>query len=196
MENNIIETIGCDLGDKKSEICVLRRRRHDATWTVRSTRKDMQLFFTRVTAHVVIEVGGHSRGSARCSTDWASGDGGECAAREVDLAEQQQDRPERRRAAGEAGSGRHGLLAPVVHRKPETQAHLAVAKARDVLVATRTKLVNHVRGTVKSFGERIPKCQRGELCAADTRCSIPDCSKRRWIRIYETLEGIDEQIRE
>ena len=39
-----------------------------------------------------------------------------------------------------------------------SQAHLALIRSRDALVSTRTKLVNHVRGAVKSFGARLPKC--------------------------------------
>jgi transposase len=58
----IIETIGCDLGDKQSELCILlpngQIRRLDA---VKTTRKAMTAFFARPRAHVVIEVGTHSR---------------------------------------------------------------------------------------------------------------------------------------
>ena len=34
----------------------------------------------------------------------------------------------------------------------------ALIRSRDALVGARTKLVNHVRGAVKSFGARLPKC--------------------------------------
>src|SRR5215203_6595490 len=50
------------------------------------------------------------------------------------------------------------LLAPVKHRGEDSQAHLALLRSRDALVGARTKLVNHVRGAVKSFGGRLPKC--------------------------------------
>ena len=36
------------------------------------------------------------------------------------------------------------------------QCDRAVLKARETLVETRTKLINTVRGVVKSFGERLP----------------------------------------
>jgi transposase len=35
---------------------------------------------------------------------------------------------------------------------------LAVVHSREALVRSRTKMINHVRGTVKSFGYRLPKC--------------------------------------
>jgi transposase len=50
------------------------------------------------------------------------------------------------------------LLYPVEHRGEECQAHLAIIRSREALVGCRTQLVNHVRGAVKSFGARLPKC--------------------------------------
>ena len=40
----------------------------------------------------------------------------------------------------------------------ESQAHMALIRSREALVGCRTQLVNHVRGAVKSFGARLPKC--------------------------------------
>src|SRR5215210_3343391 len=50
------------------------------------------------------------------------------------------------------------LLYPVRHRGEGSQAHMALIRSRQALVGCRTQLVNHVRGTVKSFGGRLPKC--------------------------------------
>jgi transposase len=50
------------------------------------------------------------------------------------------------------------LLYPVEHRGEDSQAHLAIIRSRQALVDCRTQLVNHVRGAVKSFGHRLPKC--------------------------------------
>ena len=44
------------------------------------------------------------------------------------------------------------------HRGCDSQAHLAVIHSREALVRSRTQMINHVRGTVKSFGYRLPKC--------------------------------------
>jgi transposase len=43
------------------------------------------------------------------------------------------------------------LLYPLKHRGEESQAHMAIVRSREALVSTRTQLVNHVRGAVKSF---------------------------------------------
>jgi transposase len=50
------------------------------------------------------------------------------------------------------------LLYPLKHRSEESQAHMALIRSRQALVDCRTQLVNHVRGAVKSFGRRLPKC--------------------------------------
>ena len=50
------------------------------------------------------------------------------------------------------------LLYPLKHRGESAQAHMALIRSRQALVGCRTQLVNHVRGAVKSFGARLPKC--------------------------------------
>jgi transposase len=50
------------------------------------------------------------------------------------------------------------LLSPLKHRGEASQTHLALVRSREALVEARTKLINHVRGSVKSFGARLPKC--------------------------------------
>jgi transposase len=50
------------------------------------------------------------------------------------------------------------LVYPMTHRSAEAQRDLEYLRARDQLVSVRTKLINHVRGTVKSVGRRLPKC--------------------------------------
>ena len=50
------------------------------------------------------------------------------------------------------------LLYPIKHRGKQAQVDLALLRARDALIGSRTQLINHVRGVVKSHGERLPKC--------------------------------------
>src|SRR5207248_164206 len=141
MTNSTIETIGCDLGDKTSEICVLGTDGSKVRASVRTTRAAMILFFTRAPAHVVIEVGGHSRWVSAMLTKL--GHRVTVAnARRVKLISQSDNKTDRHDAELLARLGRadEGLLSPVVHRQPRAQADLAVPKARDLLVATRTKL--------------------------------------------------------
>jgi hypothetical protein len=50
------------------------------------------------------------------------------------------------------------LLYPLKHRGEVCQAHMGIIRSREALVSARTQLVNHVRGAVKSFWARLPKC--------------------------------------
>jgi transposase len=197
MTNTIIETIGCDLGDKKSEICVLDAGGEVKLRTsVRTTPRWMRMFFTRAPAHVVIEVGGHSRWVS-CLLEELGHRVTVANPRRVKLISESDNKTDRHDAELLARLGRSDvrLLAPVKHRTAQAQADLAVTKTRDVLVATRTKLVNHVRGSVKSFGERMPKCSAASF-ARQTRDLVPDVLKPALEPIFQTLDKINEQIKE
>ncbi len=50
------------------------------------------------------------------------------------------------------------LLYPVGHTRRQARVDQRLIKARDGLVRSRTQLVNHVRSTIKSFGERLNGC--------------------------------------
>lgn len=50
------------------------------------------------------------------------------------------------------------LLHPIAHRSAQAQQDLAVLRSRDALVTSRAALINHVRGVVKSMGQRLPSC--------------------------------------
>jgi len=140
MENSTTETIGCDLGDKMSDVCVMNAAGHTRRARVASTRKGMTTFFSREPAHVVIEVGGHSR--------WVSelleGLGHRVTianARRVKLISASDNKTDEYDAELLARLGRADarLLAPMVHRSSALQADLAIAKARDTLVARRAR---------------------------------------------------------
>ncbi len=45
-----------------------------------------------------------------------------------------------------------------MHRGDKAQADLAIIHARETLIASRRLLINQIRGTVKSFGARVPIC--------------------------------------
>jgi transposase len=48
------------------------------------------------------------------------------------------------------------LLRPIEHRGEEAQRHLALLRAREGLVRSRTKLIQCARGLAKAFGARLP----------------------------------------
>jgi len=86
------------------------------------------------------------------------------------------------------------LVHPIRHRGPEVQKHLAILRARDVLVRTRTKLTNHVRGTVKSVGGRIQKCST-ESFARTASVQIPADLREVMRPLLEVIQELNERIR-
>jgi transposase len=197
MENTITETIGCDLGDRHIDVCVLAAQGDGKQETkIPLTRKALSAFFSRSPAHVVLEAGGQSRWIAAL----VEGLGHRVTVanpRRLKLISASTLKTDRRDSELLARLGRAdiGLLSPVEHRAVETQVDLAVPKARDVLVATRTRLVNHVRGTVKAFGERLPTCG-AESFARKTRAAIPAALKPALEPLYLALDVLNAQIRE
>jgi transposase len=87
------------------------------------------------------------------------------------------------------------LLYPLRHRGEESQAHLALIRSRQALVDCRTQLVNHVRGAMKSFGARLPKCPaRGFHKRAPEH--IPQALLPALGPILEQIGSLTERIRQ
>src|SRR6266849_11064054 len=62
MQKVITATIGCDLGERQSTLSILwPDGRIERPMPICTTPESIRGFFTRPTAHVVIEVGAHSR---------------------------------------------------------------------------------------------------------------------------------------
>jgi transposase len=195
-EHTSVVTIGCDLGDRQSTLCLLwPDGRRERPKPIQTTREGMAAFFTRPPAHVIIEVGTHSR--------WVSGLLKELGhrvtvanARRVKLISQNDSKTDQVDAELLARLGRVDveLLAPIQHRGVDAQADLAVPKARDALVQCRTKLINTCRGLVKSFGERLPKCT-GESFHRQAKEHLPAMLRPALEPVFEALERIDEAIK-
>jgi transposase len=153
--------IGLDLGDKISRVLVMDangKTVHEQS--VRTTSSALQGFFGRHPgARVALEVGTHSPWISRlleslgCEVIVAN-------ARKVRLISHNERKNDRMDAELLARLARvdPALLYPIRHRGATAQADLALLRARDALVRSRTRLINHVRGAVKSLGERLPGC--------------------------------------
>ena len=87
------------------------------------------------------------------------------------------------------------LLYPLKHRGEGSQAHLAIIRSREALVGCRTQLVNHVRGAVKSFGARLPKCPARSF----HKKVVEHIPAALWVAlqpILETIGSLTERIRD
>ena len=85
------------------------------------------------------------------------------------------------------------LLHPIQHRQRSTHTDLAKARSRDMLFATRTSLINHVRGLLKSFGAKLGS--RSASCFHGwVREQIPGELRRVLDPVIHTLECVAAQI--
>jgi transposase len=85
------------------------------------------------------------------------------------------------------------LLAPIEHRGPEAQKDLAVLRARDALVRSRTTLINVIRGSVKSTGARLPSCDAHSFHRKVTEV-IPEALRPALVPLLEVLEELTAKI--
>jgi transposase len=153
------ETIGVDLGDKMSRYAVLNEEGlavEEGSFR-NSVESIAKHFGKRERARVAMEVGTQSAWIAR-----EIGKQGHevivANARElkwITASDRKNDRNDAVKLARLARADRN-LLAPVEHRSAEQQAELAVIRARDALVKSRSQLVNTARSLAKGFGLRLP----------------------------------------
>jgi len=189
--------VGCDLGDKFTEIAVLDGAGAVMeTERIRTTRAALLKHLGKYQgARVVIEVGAHSRWVSELIESL----GHEVVVanpRQVPLIFGRRQKTDRSDAMVLARLGRFdvSLLAPVRHRPRATQVDLATIRSRDVLVSARTKLVNHVRGTLKQFGLLMKKASTPTAVIKDARRVVPPELQSALGPVLATLELLDAQI--
>ena len=85
------------------------------------------------------------------------------------------------------------LLAPIRHRSEQSQHDLAVVRARDALVRSRTLLINHVRGAVKACGAALPSCT-AEAFHRKTAEHIPDGLRPALLPLVEAIGELTVRI--
>jgi transposase len=155
-------TAGLDLGDKYSYLCLIDQQSGQVIeeGRLRTTPEAFRRrFASEQPLRIAIEAGTHS--------PWVSRLLEECGhevlvanARKLRLIYSNKRKTDEVDAENLARLARVDpkLLYPLKHRGEEGQAHMALIRSREALVSSRTQLVNHVRGAVKSFGGRLPKC--------------------------------------
>jgi transposase len=154
-------TVGIDLGDRTSEVCVLEEGGQvQRRFRVATTATRLAKVLSRIPeCRVVMEVGTHSPWVSRL----VAGLGHEVIVanpRKVRLISQNEDKRDRVDAELLARLGRVDpkLLCPIRHRGEQAQRDRALLGVRDGLVRARTALVNQARGQAKALGLRLPRC--------------------------------------
>jgi transposase len=166
MKDNI--TIGMDLGDKNHIVVVLDADVNQIECTsVINTKMSVKRFFKQYPgAKVAIEAGVHSPWISRLLKELGCKVyvGNPYKLRVIwDSTDKSDERDARMLAM--VCRLEPKLLWPIRHRDIKSHNDLEVIKARDILVQSRTKLINHVRSVVKTTGERLPKCSSASFAS-------------------------------
>lgn len=152
-------TIGMDMGDKNHQVCVLDGEGNEiCSETISNTSQAVTRFFEPYAgALVAIEAGTHSgwvsRMLERLGCTVLIGNPRKLKA--IWMSTHKSDVRDAEMLARIARFDRK-LMYPIHHRGEAAQMALETIKARDMLVQTRSDLVNHVRAVVKGVGGRIP----------------------------------------
>jgi transposase len=86
------------------------------------------------------------------------------------------------------------LLHPIHHRNEDAQIALGVIKARAQLIGCRTKLITHVRSSVKGSGLRLPSCS-AESFSNRAKENLPDKLKPVLVPVLDVIENLNKDIR-
>ncbi|MEM7517778.1 MAG: IS110 family transposase [Planctomycetota bacterium] len=189
--------IGLDVGDRVTHLCALDGERTVVERKKLKTDRGelLEEFSGRSPAKIVLEVGSQSR--------WMSSLLRECG-HEVLVADSRKVRQitkggrktDRRDAETLARLllGMPELLGEVTHRSDEAQAHLALVRARDMLVRTRTGMIQHVRGTLKTIAVKVPSCGTGTFHRV-ARSYVSTALQPALEPVLDTLTEIEWKIR-
>jgi len=153
-------TVGLDLGDRQSRVCELDTASGEvvAAYSVAMNAAALtQRFADRPAMRIALEIGTHSPWVSRLLSEL----GHEVLvanAYRLQLIYASQQKSDAVDAESLARVARldPDLLRPIRHRGVKAQADLSVLRARQAAVRCRTRLINHLRGAVKSFGGRLP----------------------------------------
>jgi transposase len=156
-------TAGLDIGDKYSYLCLIDQQSGEVVeeGRLRTTPEALRRRFAseQPPMRIAMEAGTHS--------PWVSRVLKECGhevlvanARKLRLIYANKRKTDEVDAENLARLARLDpkLLYPLKHRGEDSQTHMALIRSRQALVGARTQLVNHLRGAVKSFRARLPKC--------------------------------------
>jgi len=191
-------TIGLDLGDRWSFYCVLDESgRVILEEKLATTPQAMKQTFARIArSRMALETGTHSPWVSRLLMQL----GHEVIvahAQKVDLITKSTRKDDRHDAKTLARLARIDpeLLGPVRHRSAKAQIHLMVIRARAELVRARTALVNATRGSVKSYGERLPKCGTQQI-SGEFGAGLSLELREVLEPLFREIESLNERIKE
>ena len=202
-------TIGMDVSDRKTQVCVMTKT--GATpkivmeTAIPTTREGLAKFLSAQdrSTPVAFETGMH----CRWMNEVAEGMGfkvyvaNPCRLRMITESKTKNDVNDARMLARIALSD-PGLLHPVKLRGPEHQKMLNLHEMRNLLVKQRTGIVVQMRAIAKSMGFRIPKRQAASFHKLDRKAWPEEFRDIAWPMLKNleqlaiTIKAYEKQIRE
>lgn len=191
-------TIGMDLGDQKNMVCVLDSSGNVTKMAaIDNTRESLMSFFKKYNgAKVAIEAGTHSPWISRLLSSVG------CTVlvgnpRKLRSIWESDNKTDTRDAEMLARILRFDpkLLYPIRHKGEHIQQNMTLMHSRDILVKNRSSLINHIRGSVKSFGGRLPSCS-SESFPQKALAHIPKELQDTMQQVMAIIEQLSLQIKE
>jgi transposase len=191
-------TAGLDLGDKYSYLCLIDTESGEVMeeGRLRTTPEALKRrFSSEQPLRIAIEAGTHSPWVSRVLEEECGHEVLVANPRKIRLIYANKRKTDEIDAENLARLARLDpkLLYPLKHRGEHSQAHMAIIRSREALVSARTQLVNHVRGAVKSFGARLPKCPAKSFHKKVAE-HIPEVLWPALEPILETIGSLTERI--
>ena len=200
MQKDSMLTAGLDIGDRHTKVCVVDREGESVVVVeearIQTRQAHIRRYFeSRSPMVVAMEVGTHS--------PWMSRLIKECGhevivanARKLRFVYENERKSDDADAEAIARVARmdRTLLHPLEHRPEVDASAMALLRSRDALVRTRTALINHVRGTVKSNGARMPSGSASRFHRHVDE--LPEALASSLGPVMATIEGVNERIGE
>lgn len=190
-------TVGIDIGDRYSHLCTIDARGEvlEQGRIATTQRGISSRFESMATTRIVIEASTHSPWICELLQSY----GHEVIVanpRRVALIYAEHTKCDEIDAETLARLGRLDpqLLHPICHRSTQTLSERCVLRSRSMLVRSRTHLISHVRGVVKTHGERLPGCSAGAF-ANKVGDLLPEPLRDSLVPILEMIASMTEQIR-
>lgn len=191
-------TIGIDLGDKAHETCTLNTEGEIIERSTVLNNRENLIAFSRANrgSTLIMEAGCHSPWISRLFTE----NGHKVIVanpRKLRAIYEADNKNDQRDAEMLARIGRFDrkLLYGIDHKSEVHQRALKIIDARDVLVSARVKLINSVRGSLKSLGIFLQSGWSSEAFARKATEFLADEDYQLVAPLLETITELTERIK-
>jgi transposase len=190
-------TVGLDVGDRRTHFeAVDGSRRTVRSGSFATSRTELEKALAPFPGtKVILEAGSQSPWMSRVLR--AQGyDVLVADPRRVELISKDPRKSDRRDAGmlARMGAAMPELLGNVHHRGEQAHAHLAIIRARDLLVRMRAKVVQQVRGICKSFGLRLPPATASGF-SSKVEHLLPGLLKPALVPLLEQANELTRRVR-